>query len=218
MPKIIKYSQEELSWIKDNCTLTRKELHNKFCDKFNRQDISIDNIKSLCTRKGWKSGRTGQFQKGNIPVNKGKPLEAFCSPETIKKISKTWFKKGNLPHNANFEGHERITKDGYIEISIAETNPRTGFERRYVLKHRLLWEKENGKLPEGMCLKCLDGNRQNTNPSNWEAIDKRANLFLNNPKSSKLNYDEAPEELKPVILNIAKLKSKRSQIKAKGKS
>nr|WP_282576146.1 HNH endonuclease [Sinorhizobium meliloti] len=53
-------------------------------------------------------------------------------------------------------------------ISIDQKNPHTGFERRYVLKHRYLWEQKNGPLPAGTRLRCLDGDRQNTDPSNWE--------------------------------------------------
>jgi hypothetical protein len=71
-----------------------------------------------------------------------------------------------------------------------------------------LWEKENGAIPEGMCLKCLDGNRQNADPSNWTLISRGELPYLNGRWSQ--GYDESPEEVRPVLLTLARLK------KAKG--
>src|SRR4051812_31988258 len=110
------YTAAELAWIKDNRTLSRRELHAAFCETFNRTDISLDNIKALCTRKGWKTGRTGCFASGIVPANKGRKMP-FNS-----NSARTQFKKGQLPHNTKYLGHERISKDGYVEISIDETN------------------------------------------------------------------------------------------------
>lgn len=173
----IYYSQKELAYIEKNCRLPRLELCNNFCKIFNRPDITVNNIKALCTRKRWNTGRTGCFQKGIIPHNTGKKM-AYN-----ENSARTQFKKGQLPHNANYLGHERLTKKGgYVEISIDERNPHTSYERRYVLKHRYLWERENGKLSTDMCLKCFDGNRQNTDPSNWEAIPRGMLPFMNGAK------------------------------------
>lgn len=200
----ILYSKEELAWLEKNCQLPRKEAWEKFCAKFKR-DISLDNLKALYTRKGWKTGRTGGFEKGFEPHNKGKKM-AF-NPNSAR----TQFKKGNKPHNTNYLGHERIcSKDGYVYISVDEPNPHTGFERTYVLKHRYLWEQKNGKLPEGMCLKCIDSNRLNTDPSNWEVIPRGALPFLNGHRGH--NYDESPPEIKPVILTLAKLRCAKNDL------
>ena len=94
--------------------------------------------------------------------------------------------------------------DGYVEISVAETNPHTGYERRYVLKHVWLWEKQHGPVPDGMCLKCIDSNRLNTDPSNWELIPRWMLPLLG--ARSALKYDQAEPELKPAVMAIAKLK------------
>jgi hypothetical protein len=200
----IRYSEEELAYIKQNCSMPRKEAHRNFCEEFKRTDVSPDNFKALCKRKGWKTGRTGKFQKGNVPANTGKKMLFNANS------ARTQFKKGHTPHNTNYSGHERLTKkDGYIEISIDEVNPHTGFERRYVFKHRYLWEKQHGKLPDGMCLKCLDGNRQNTDPANWEAIPRGALPFLNGHRG--YNYDDMPPELRPSVLALAKVKYAKSK-------
>ena len=194
----IKYTDAELEWIKQRRTWNRKKAHRKFCEKFQRSDVSFENFCALCQRKGWSTGRDGRFEKGMAPANKGKKMPYNANRE------RTQFKKGNLPHNTRHLGHERVGKDGYVEISIDEINPHTGFERRYVLKHKYLWEKEHGKLPAGMCLKCLDGNRQNTDPSNWQAIPRGALPFLNGHRGH--DYETAPAELKPTVLALAKVK------------
>lgn len=192
----IVYSARELAFIKARCTMDRRELHAKFTKKFGRADVSLVHLNALCKRKGWFTGRTGRLEKGNVPANKGKRMPYHPNS------ARTRFKKGQLPHNTNYLHHERVSKDGYVEISVAETNPHTGFERRYVLKHRWLWEQAHGPLPEGMCLKCR-GDQLDTDPSNWEMVP-RALLPRLNGRFGR-GYDSAPDELKPTIMAVAKL-------------
>ncbi|MBN1567966.1 MAG: HNH endonuclease [Acidobacteria bacterium] len=205
----IPYSAAELKWIKNNRTMSRRAAHAAFCRKFGRSDVSVDNYKSLCTRKGWKTGRDGRMQPGNAPWNKGKTLPYNAGS------ARTQFKKGNLPHNTKYLGHERISKDGYIEISIAQRNPHTGFERRYVLKHKYLWEQENGPVPAGMCLKSKDGNRLNTDPSNWVPIPRGVLPLMNGFRGP--NYQTAEPKVRPVILTLARLRLKSHMLKVLGK-
>lgn len=197
--RAINYLPEELVWIEANRTLPRRVRHARFCWIFQRDDVTETQLNSLCKRKGWKTGRTGRFVAGAT----GGPLSPEHRAAFMAAGEKTRFKKGQLPHNTKFAGHERITHDGYVEISIDEVNPHTGFERRYVLKHRWLWEKANGPVPEGHRLKCLDGDKANCDPSNWEALPKALAPRLNGRFGR--GYDEAPAELKPTIMAIAKL-------------
>jgi hypothetical protein len=197
----ITYSAAELAFVEANRTLVIGDLHSAFCAEFRRDDVSAANLHALRKRKGWLTGRTGCFVKGQVPPNKGMP----CPPGKGGRhpnARKTQFRKGQLPHNTNYAGHERVSKDGYVEISVDETNPHTGFERRYVLKHRWLWEQANGPVPDGMALKCL-GERVNTDPSNW-ALVPRALLPRLNGRFGR-GYDAAPAELKPTIMAVAKL-------------
>src|ERR1041385_8260519 len=97
----ISYRAEELEWIEDNCVLSRREGHAAFCAKFGRTDVSLDNFKALCTRKGWKTGRDGRLQPGGESWNKGKRMPYNANS------AKTRFKKGQLPHNTKYLGHER---------------------------------------------------------------------------------------------------------------
>lgn len=202
------YNKAEIAWLERNHSLPISEYHAAFCQRFERADVQAGHLHALRKRKGWKTGRTGCFEKGFTPANKGKK----CPPGVggnHPNARKTQFGKRHLPHNTKFLGHERVSKDGYTEISVAQQNPHTGFERRYVLKHRWLWEQENGPVPKGSALKCLDGNRLNVDPSNWEAVPRGVLARLNGGRHKKrIAYDAAPDALKPTVMAIAKLEQR----------
>lgn len=194
----IKYSAEELAWIEANKYLPRRDLHAAFRDRFDRQDVSQTNLTALCKRRGWLTGRTGQFRKGQEPVNKGKKGLRIPGSE------KGWFKKGHPPANRLPLWSERVGKDGYIEMKVPGENPYTGHKTRFMHKHRYLWEQVNGPLPEGHALKCLDGDRTNTDPSNWEAIPRALLPRLCGGRWHK-PYDAYEPETRPLVLTTAKL-------------
>lgn len=207
----ITYSNAETAWLEANRLMPISEYHTAFCARFEREDVSAVNLHALRKRKGWKTGRTGCFEKGLVPHNKGKP----CPPGKGGRhpnARKTQFKSGRLPHNTNYLGHERVSKDGYVEISINETNPHTGYERRYVLKHRHLWEQMNGPVPDGMFLKCLDGDKTNTDPSNWQPLPRAVLPYLGGFRG--IDYEASEPELRPSIIAIAKLKHASKKARA----
>lgn len=198
------YSAEEMAWLEANRLMVISDYGNAFRARFARGDVRDGNLHSLRKRKGWKTGRTGCFEKGAEPHNKGKP---FPVAATHPNCRKTQFRKGNEPHNTRFLGHERVSKDGYVEISIAQTNPHTGYSRRYVLKHRWFWEQVNGPVPKDCALKCLDGDKQNCDPANWEAVPRALlpRLAGGNRYRRLVAFDDAPAELRPTILAVARL-------------
>lgn len=193
----VRYTDAELAWIEARKLQPRRALHSAFVAAFGRGDVAFTNFRALCKRKGWMTGRTGRYEPGRKSENKGRKMPFNANS------ARTQFKKGRLPHNTKHLGHERITQDGYVEISVDEPNPYTGYERRYVLKHRWTWEQVKGPLPDGMCLKCLDGDRTNCDPGNWEAIP-RALLPRLAGRWTK-GFDMFEPELKPAVLAIAKL-------------
>lgn len=195
--RAIPYSAAERAFLQQHRSLPRRELHGMFSETFGRADVSMGAIKQYCLRQGWKTGRTGRFAKGSVPKNKGRKQPSH--PNSVP----TQFKPGREPKNTKYLGHERLTKDGYVEISVAQTNPYTGHPRRYVQKHRWLWEQANGPVPKGMCLKSLDGDKANTDPDNWICIP-RAMLPRLNGRFGR-DYDAAEPALKPVILKTTAL-------------
>tara|TARA_R110001599_G_scaffold100770_9_gene258144 strand:+ start:8337 stop:8951 length:615 start_codon:yes stop_codon:yes gene_type:complete len=199
----IHYSEQELAFVKANCTLAIKELYAAFCQAFTRPEITANNLKSLRTRKGWKTGRTGQFKKGNIPHPDARP----------KGPNKTSFKKGHVPPNSQPLYSERITKDGYIEIKVPEENPYNGSTSRYRLKHQVIWEKENDPVPEGYILHFIDGDRTNCDPSNLEIFPRGVGAIMNKKK-----YSSMPDEIKPALKTLAKLQYRHYELRQKEQS
>lgn len=192
----LKYTEAEIAWLRDHCTMEINAWCAAFREAFAHDDATPAKLHSLRKREGWKTGRTGQFDKGSVPWSKGRKLP--FNPNSAV----TQFKKGQMPHNHRGPGHESIDEDGYVWIVTDRRNPWTGASTWRVHKHRWLWEQANGPVPEGMVLKCL-GDKQNTDPSNWELVPIGLLPRLNG--KSNRNYDRAPAELKPTIMAVAKL-------------
>lgn len=206
----IEYMPEELAWIEARKEWPRARLHSAFCFFFDRTDVTVGALNALCKRKGWLTGRTGCFVKGQEPPNKGKPM----TPEVRAKVAATMFRKGNRTGRANLNykpiGTERVNDEGYLERKINDDLP---FKDRWRLVHLLNWEALHGPVPEGMCLKCRDGNRQNTDPSNWQLIERALLPVLNGGKWGRLAYDKAAPEVKPALMAIAELRVAKSRMK-----
>lgn len=207
----IPYSTAELAWLYENRLMVISDYANAFNSKFNR-DVAAKNLHALRKRKGWKTGRTGCFEKGLVPHNKGVP----CAPDKGGRhpnARKTQFKKGHGRTGVAVElykpiGTERFDKNGYRERKIHDGMP---LQSRWRAVHLIEWEAVNGPVPDGCALKCLDGNKLNTSPDNWESIPRGMLPFLNGHRG--FDYDHAADELKPTILAVAKVKHARNQAK-----
>jgi hypothetical protein len=53
--RAIAYSLYELEFVRARKQMARQMLHAAFVARFGRHDVSVENIKSLCTRHGWSS-------------------------------------------------------------------------------------------------------------------------------------------------------------------
>lgn len=117
------------------------------------------------------------------------------------KTGRTGYMKPGYKVNFRGVGAERIGADGRPWIIIEKRDPWLDSPRSSVHKHKWLWEQKNGPTPEGMVLKCLDGNKLNSDPENWEAVPKSLVPHLIGMR----RYDAAPAELKSSIMANAKL-------------
>ncbi len=156
-------------------------------------NLTINQIKGAISRYKLNTGFTGHLPKGNIPHNKG--MKGIYA----KGSEKTWFKKGQIPFNHKPVGSERITKDGYIEIKIAESN-------KWRLKHLVIWEKKNGKVPKGYAIVFSDRDKTNLNIDNLILVTRHQLLIMN---KNKLIYNDS--ELTKTGIVIASIQEKISK-------
>ena len=190
-----KYSAEEHQFLIDNVKgITLKELTRRFNEKFNT-NLSENAISNQKTKLGIRSGIVGgQFPKGHISANKGK--KGYMSPEQYEKCKATMFKKGQVPQNHKPVGSERIDRDGYVLVKVAEPN-------KWRPKHRVLWEKVNGPIPKKHRLIFADGNRQNITLDNLILVSY-AQSFIMNQK----NLFKNDKELTKAGVTVAKVLDK----------
>lgn len=194
----LSYSEAELAFIKRRRKWDRTKLYAAFTTAFPHHAILLDSFKQICLRHVGPNGRDARFKKGIVPANKGKKMPFNANS------ARTQFKKGSRNGRAvevyKPIGSERLSKEGFLERKIHEGLP---FQSRWRGVHLLNWESENGPVPDAHVLKCLDGDRLNTAPSNWQLISRAVLARLN--KKRGLRFDQAAPELKPTIMAIAKL-------------
>lgn len=158
-------------------------------------DYTRGNLKSYYGNHDIDCGIDGRFKKGNVPPNKGK--KGIYAPGS----EKGWFKKGDIPKNHRKVGSERVDRDGYTLVKTEEPNV-------WTLKHKVIWEKVNGKVPAGHKLLFKDGDSKNITLENLMLITDYEMLVLNR---KKLIFQD-PELTKTGVL-IARLDGKINKIR-----
>lgn len=189
--RIKKWTEEEKEYLK---SIVFGRSHDEILKLMNEKfeyEFTKEQIKGVIARNKLITGRTGHFEKGIIPWNKG--TKGVC------KANKTTFKKGNKSWNYKPVGSERINSEGYTDVKIADPN-------KWKLKHHILWEKEVGPIPEGYVLVFADRNKQNIKIENLLLVNKKQILTMN---ANNLISEEA--EVTKAGLNLAKLINKISE-------
>lgn len=152
------YTAEQIEFLRARYPLVcLTDLVSAFNINFNL-NLTNGQIKGTLRHNHILSGRTGCFEKNHKSWNIGK--------KGLTTANQGTFKKGNVPPNRKPLGSERIEKDGYISIKVAEINPYTGFPTRYKLKHVYIWEQVHGKVPPGKAVIFKDSNKFNFDPDN----------------------------------------------------
>lgn len=172
-------------------------INNEFGTNF-----KMSQIQAYKKRKRLRSGYNTQFQKGQEPANKGLKWDDYLPKEKQEKALKTTFKKGTRPKNYRPVGSERITKDGYIEIKIQDPDV-------WETKHRIIWEKVHGPIPEGYRLMFLDGNRKNCKIDNLKLVPYAISAIMNKQNL----YTQGDRELNEAGSLIAEIIHKKSSLK-----
>lgn len=193
----MKYTDEMKQFILDNYKgRYNQELADLFNQKFNT-NITSRMIKSYKANNNLNSGLTGKFRKGQTPHNKGKKMPK----EVYEKVKHTMFAKGNVPPNHRPVGSERISKDGYIEVKVAEPN-------KWRLKQRVVYEEAKGKIPEGCPIIFLDGNKRNLDIDNLRCVTRSELLYLN---CNGLNNSNEITETGILMARLDRAKNKKKQ-------
>jgi hypothetical protein len=204
--RAILYSAEEMAWLEANRLLPIAEYHAGFLAAFGREDVSAKNLHGLRKRKGWLTGRTGRFEPGQESWNKGKPCEPGKGgrhPNARATQFKAGVRQGVAVKLYKPIGTERLSKEGYLERKIHDGLP---LQSRWRAVHLVEWEAKNGPVPLGHCLKCLDGDRLNTSPENWQLVSRGVLSRLNGGRhKTRLPFDAAEPEVKPAVMALAQL-------------
>lgn len=154
-----------------------------------------------------RSGKTGRFLEGHRPWNHG------TKGQELTGANSKSFKKGNEPPNRKPLWTERVCKKGGVVLmKVPERDPYTGGSTRYKRKHVYIWEQEHGPVPKGMVVAFIDGDKLNCEPENLMLISRAELLALN-----QHGYKNMPDELKPKVLALAKLRVKIWAIEASQK-
>jgi hypothetical protein len=180
------YTEAELTFLKLECEMPRKELTEAFNKRFGTS-LSQKAITGTCKRHGWLTGRAGQFTSENRPAGGG-----------AKRPNRTSFKKGQKPHTWRPIGTERTTKEGYLQRKVTDTGNTV---HDYVEVHRLLWEEHHGPIPEGHVVIFKDGDRTHITLDNLMLISRAELVVLN-----KTGLIKVEPELKPAAQAIAQLR------------
>ena len=188
--KTLRYWTEEEKKYLSEITLGRGylEITEMMTAKFN-YDYTKTQIAAAIKRYGLSTGRTGRFEKGRVPFNKG--------TKGLTSANRTSFKKGNIPHTYLPIGSESVTRDGYTIVKVSDQGTRN---QRWRPKHRLIWEKHHGPVPDGHAIVFGDGDKTNLSIDNLILVS-RAQLSVMNTK--KLIKNDA--ELTQAGANIAQL-------------
>lgn len=137
----------------------------------------------------------GKFKKGNVPWNAG--LKGTYS---LPNENETSFKSGTLHPRYKPIGSEREDKDGYLVIKAAE--------RKWLPKHRYIWEQANGPIPKGHVVIFGNGDKRDFRPENLLLVT-RAQLAIINKYGLIFDSEELTRSgliLSDLILRITELK------------
>lgn len=187
------WTDEELAYLKETyATHSRNETVQMFNEHFNT-DFKWTTLISIIKRKGYKTCSDGRYKKGVTPANKGVKM----TPERYAKCAKTMYKKGNIPVGYKPLGTERITKDGYIEVKIAEPNK---WDRLQILVVQSMLGRTIDRNKE--VIRFIDGNPKNCNPENLILTTRGAHIRIN------VREHGVTPEINKAIIQVETIKDK----------
>ena len=163
------YPNEVKNFIKENHNgVGPKEMAAKLNETFGT-NYTHSQLKAWYGRHKLNSDITGFFPKGHVPANKGQ--KGIC----YEGSKATQFKKGSKSANWVPIGTERIDRDGYIQVKITDGK----LNKNWKAKHILVWETDNGPIPEGHVVIFGDRNLSNFELDNLILVSRAQLVRLN---------------------------------------
>lgn len=193
------WTEEQLAMLE---ALYARQPMSRCVDPLNRAfglELTEGQLRSASRRHKITCGRSGCFQKGNISWNKGRRI-----PRSEQSVG-TQFKRGVMPHNYLPVGSERVSRDGYIEVKVAD--PRT-----WRAKHRIIWEAANGPIPKGYAVIFMDQDKTNLALDNLRLISRKYLAVVN-----KMGLLSQSAELTETGLLVARVKMAATDAKTRAK-
>lgn len=174
MAKKINWTSEQIKYLKENRSVNREDLTNKFNLKFNTTHKK-STIKGVMQRSGIYSDYDGKFKKGDTPWSKGVKGDEYFKHYDKGKV----MLKMNKIHENN-----RTAKigDEYIYNGVPYVRVKAGkrlckFGGR-IRKRDYIWQLHNGEKPKGYCIVHLDGDHLNCEIENLRCIPRKYMTLL----------------------------------------
>lgn len=187
------FPQEVYDFIHDNYIGTgplemSRILNEKFGTTYSKQQI-----KGFYRHHGLNSGLDGKYTEGHASWNKGKKFPG-------RPRQQGQFEKGSIPHNHQEIGTLQKRKKGYFRKM-----PDGTWKREQIR----IWEEAHGPVPDGGCIRFLDGDRFNCSLENLVLVDRLEHVDI----LRQGGYVEDPEVNKTITaiakLNVATKKAER---------
>ena len=147
--------------------LSTKDMTELLNSTFNKE-YKVSQIQCFYSNNKIQCGVDAKFKKGNVSWNKG--LKGITTGGVA-----TQFKKGSIPKNRVEIGHERVDVDGYTQVKVTDGNR----NRNFKYKHNLVWEQNNGPIPDGYVVIFADRDKSNFDINNLVLVSRSELLVMN---------------------------------------
>ena len=191
MNNVHKWTESQLNYLYNETKgLTAREIQEHLNKTYNL-NLTLHHIRGKLVRCNIKPRENQKGVKLGTPSKlKGRKKEYIS-----EKQRATMFKKGNF--NGLPVGAERVGKDGYTYVKIAQPN-------KWKLKARIIWEQYHQReVPKNCQLVYLDRDRQNLDINNLDIAEKGVILTAIN---KGIYTNEA--EINRTVINLVELERK----------
>ena len=166
------FNDEQVQFILDNYYGTSTYKLADLINELFGLNVTRDQVKNFLTRNKLSNGlaTSTQFKKGHVPFNKGEKM----SDDQYEKCKDTMFKAGSIPPNRREIGDERLDKDGYIYVKVADGQK----NKNWKAKHHIVYESVHGPIPPQHKVVFLDGNTRNFDIDNLACVSNGVHAIM----------------------------------------